>query len=72
MSRSVSTGLDGPPTLVPAADVDATDEVRHFDQLSNRAQRVVIAAVEDRTVSVHAPSLEAVDVVVFTDYYRVE
>jgi hypothetical protein len=72
MSHSLSPGLDGPLTLVPASDVDATDEIIHFDQLTDRAKRVVIAATEGRSVSVHAPSLESVDVVVFTDYYRVE
>jgi hypothetical protein len=72
MSRTVSPDLDGPPTLVPASEVDATDEVKHFDQLTPRAKRAVIAAAEDRPASVHAPSLESVDVVVFTDYYRVE
>ncbi|WP_380680703.1 hypothetical protein [Salinigranum sp. GCM10025319] len=55
-------------------DVEADDDVRHFDQLSDRAQRVVAAADADWTHSVDAPTpaLTDADVVVFTDYYRVE
>jgi hypothetical protein len=55
-------------------DVETDDDVRHFDQLSDRAQRVVAAADADWTPSVDAPTpaLATGDVVVFTDYYRVE
>jgi hypothetical protein len=55
-------------------DIGTDDDVRHFDQLSDRAQRVVAAADADWTPSVDAPTpvLSTADVVVFTDYYRVE
>ena len=55
-------------------DVGTDDDVRHFDQLSDRAQRIVAAADADRTPSVDAPTptLADADVVVFTDYDRVE
>lgn len=72
MSRSAGTTLDGQVTLVPTTEVDVRDEVHHFDQLTPRAQRAVIAADEGRSTAVHAPSLATVDVVVFTEYYRVE
>jgi hypothetical protein len=72
MSRSLGTNLDDTITLTPVSEIDAADEVRHFDQLSPRAKRAVIAADEGQSTSVHAPSLSSVDVVVFTDYYRVE
>jgi hypothetical protein len=45
MSRPLTFPLDGTVTLVPAADVDATDDVEHFDQRSERAQRAVDAVV---------------------------
>ncbi|WP_136589468.1 DUF1289 domain-containing protein [Salinigranum halophilum] len=72
MSRSAGQTLDGHVTLVPTTEVAARDEVRHFDQLTPRAKRAVIAAAEGRPATVHAPSLTAVDVVVFTEYYRVD
>jgi hypothetical protein len=72
MSRSLGTDFDGTITLTPVSAVDATDDVCHFDQLSPRAKQAVIAADAGRTAPVHAPSLASVDVVVFTDYYRVE
>jgi hypothetical protein len=72
MSRSAGPTLDGPVTLVPTSKVNASDEVRHFDQLTPRAKRAVVAAAEGRSSPVSAPSLATVDVVVFTDYYRVE
>ncbi|AUV83066.1 hypothetical protein C2R22_16610 [Salinigranum rubrum] len=72
MSRSAGPTLDGQVTLVPTSQVTASDDVRHFDQLTARAKRAVIAAADDRPSAVSAPSLAAVDVVVFTDYYRVE
>ncbi len=72
MSRSAGPTLDGQVTLAPTAQVNASDEVRHFDQLTTRAKRAVIAAADGRSTAVSAPSLASVDVVVFTDYYRVE
>jgi hypothetical protein len=72
MSHSAGPTLDGQVTLTPASEVTASDDVRHFDQLTTRAKRAVIAAAADRSTAVSAPSLATVDVVVFTDYYRVE
>jgi hypothetical protein len=72
MSRSAGPVLDGQVTLVPTTEVSPSDDVRHFDQLSARAKRAVLAADENGPTPVHAPSLTTVDLVVFTDYYRVE
>ena len=72
MSRSAGPALDGQVTLVPTTEVAPSDDVRHFDQLSARAKRAVAAAEEGGPTPIHAPSLTNVDVVVFTDYYRVE
>ncbi|RLM57060.1 hypothetical protein DVK02_04475 [Halobellus sp. Atlit-31R] len=54
-----------------AADVEATDRVRDFDQLSPAARRAFLDAVtgSDRTVNV--AELDPGDVIRFTAYYRV-
>ncbi|KTG09341.1 hypothetical protein AUR64_16305 [Haloprofundus marisrubri] len=52
--------------------VPAGARVRHFDELDERAQQMVVAAANGQlsnTASV--PGLRSGDVVVFTDYYRV-
>jgi hypothetical protein len=74
MSKPDVTPSDGRVTVVPATEVAPDDEVKHVDQLPERAKRAVIAADEGRPASPHAPALASldVDVVVFTDYYRVE
>ena len=45
--------------------------VRHFDELDERAQNAVASLDADTTVC-DAPELAAADVIVYTDYYRVE
>jgi hypothetical protein len=74
MSKPDVTPGDGRITVVPATEVKPDDEVRHVDQLPDRAKRAVIAAEEGRTAPPNAPALAEldVDVVVFTEYYRVE
>jgi hypothetical protein len=74
MSKPDVEPSDGRVRVVPATDVRPDDEVRHIDQLPDRAARAVIAADGGRSASPHAPALADldVDVVVFTDYYRVE
>jgi hypothetical protein len=74
MSQPDVTTTDGRVTVVPATEVRPDDEIRHVDQLPDRAKRAVIAAEAGRTASAHAPTLADidVDVVVFTEYYRVE
>jgi hypothetical protein len=73
MSRPGSTTSDGRITVTPAAEVTPDDDVRHFDQLPETAKRAVIEAGEGRSTPAHALALAStgVDVVVFTDYYRV-
>ena len=51
--------------------VPADSRVRHFDELSDSAQDVV-AGADDGTVVCGAPDLSAGEVIVFTDYYRIE
>ncbi|WP_049916723.1 hypothetical protein [Halogeometricum pallidum] len=53
------------------ADIDADATVRHYDQLSERARRVVADAANGSEPSVRAPDLSPGDVVRFTDYYVV-
>ncbi len=45
--------------------------VRHFDQLDERTQDAV-ASIDGAHAVFDAPELTTGDVVVFTDYYRVE
>ena len=45
--------------------------VRHFDELGERAQNAVASLDAGSTVC-DAPELAAADVIVYTDYYRVE
>jgi hypothetical protein len=74
MSSHAESPGEGRVTLTPTAlsEVDPTDEVRHVDQLTDRARRVVAAAPERRPARVRAPSLSGVDVVVSATAYRVD
>ncbi len=56
---------------VPSAPADAT--VRHVDQLDTETLDAVYRAVaDDRPVPAAETDLEPGEVIVFTDYYRVE
>jgi hypothetical protein len=76
MSRTASgpsleqaAGGDVVPTT--ADRIDPTARVRHFDQLSERAQRILVTAATDQPIEREAPDLRSGDVVRFTDYYVV-
>ncbi|MBZ6495466.1 hypothetical protein [Natrinema longum] len=59
--------------LEPVESVGADATVRHIDQLgSGTLAAVYRAAATDRTVSVAETELEPGEVIVATDYYRVE
>ena len=45
--------------------------VRHFDELDERAQNA-LAGLDGGGTVCDAPGLAAADVIVYTDYYRVE
>jgi hypothetical protein len=52
--------------------IGPTATVRHFDQLSDRAQRAVVAAATGEAGDVRASDLERGEVIRFTEYYVVE
>lgn len=54
-----------------ADDIDPDTRIRHYDQLTDRGQQAVAAAVRSRRTSIRAPKLSTGDVVRFTDYYEV-
>ncbi|MFC4357490.1 hypothetical protein ACFO0N_05935 [Halobium salinum] len=59
-------------TVVEPADVPVDARVVHFDELDDAAQdRVVARAASGTDVGPLPDGLEAGDVVVFTDYFRV-
>jgi hypothetical protein len=59
-------------TLTTVEEVPADASVRHFDELSHRAQRRFLRLVEEGTVPREGDgALSAGEVVVFTEYYRV-
>ncbi|WP_247002467.1 hypothetical protein [Halosolutus gelatinilyticus] len=56
---------------VSAVEVEAA--VRHVDQLDEETLTAVYDAVEnDRSISTVGAELESGEIIVFTDYYRVE
>jgi hypothetical protein len=59
-------------TVRQTTDVSPGETVRHFDELSDRAQTRFLRLVNRGPVEApDATGLRDVDVVVFTDYYRV-
>ena len=57
--------------LTRTDSVPEGSRVRHFDELDQRAQDAV-AGLDAGGVVCDAPGLTAADVIVYTDYYRVE
>lgn len=71
------TGGPGPPALTAQTieSIPADTTVRDFDQLSPRESDCFLDLVAAEGHPVHAPAvdgLEAGEVIVFTEYYRVE
>ena len=59
--------------LEPVESVAPDATVRHIDQLDSDTLEAVYAAVStDRSLSAAGTGLEPGDVIVFTDYFRVE
>jgi len=59
-------------TVEPVEEPPADASVRHFDELSHRAQRRFLRLVEQGTVPREGDgALSPGQVVVFTEYYRV-
>ena len=57
--------------VTPTESVPAGSRVRHFDELSDSAQDAV-AGADDGAVIRGSSGLSTGEVIVFTDYYRVE
>ena len=57
--------------LTPTDSVPDGSRVRHFDELDERAQDAVVSLDAGSTVC-DAPELATADIIVYTDYYRVE
>ena len=58
---------------VEPADVAATDSIRHVDQLEAATYQAFYELLEaGQSLSTSELDLEAGDVIVFTEYYRVE
>jgi hypothetical protein len=66
---AVGDTIEGGVRLREVSPPEATD-VRHFDQLSHREQRAFLALRRGESPSM--VPLSVGEVVVFTDYYRVE
>ncbi|SEO65427.1 hypothetical protein SAMN04487948_1047 [Halogranum amylolyticum] len=70
MSRSASPAVQ---SLSRVEHVHPSAQVRHFDQLSEPAQEYVLAWADDEVVPKAVPDdLQSGDIVVFTDYLRVD
>ena len=59
-------------TLVRTDTVPEGARVRHYDELGEPAQRLLAAAENGERAAGSAPGLADGDVVVYTDYYRIE
>lgn len=58
---------------VEPADVAATDSIRHVDQLETATYQAFYDLLEaGQSLPASETNLEAGDVIVFTDYYRLE
>ncbi|SFR60429.1 hypothetical protein SAMN04487947_2736 [Halogeometricum rufum] len=53
-----------------AEDIDPTARVWHYDELSDRTQTAIAAAVDGSKRGVCAPELSVGDVVRYTGYYE--
>ena len=75
-SELSSDELLGRPLTVRAvepADVAATDSIRHVDQLDSATYQEFYELLEDGQLrAASETALEEGEVIVFTDYYRVE
>ncbi|WP_049922878.1 hypothetical protein [Halopiger djelfimassiliensis] len=70
---SANEGLRQPLTLRRVESVEPTASVRHVDQLETDTLEEFYAVVEaERSVLSPGTDLEAGDVIVFTEYYRVD
>ncbi|MFC6716802.1 hypothetical protein ACFQGT_16890 [Natrialbaceae archaeon GCM10025810] len=59
-------------TLRPIDSIPSDAPVRHVDQLDERALEQFLALRSGTSIDPGEASLEAGEVIVFTDYYRVE
>ncbi|CQR53837.1 MULTISPECIES: hypothetical protein [Haloferax] len=69
-----SPDATAPPTVAPVSDVPPGARVHHFDELSERTQRALAAASPAGRLDIDptASRLSRGDIVVFTDYVRVQ
>lgn len=58
--------------MTSAERVPENARVRHFDELEERTQRVLFDVAHNGASEERIPELADGDVVVFTDYYRVD
>ncbi|MFC4542986.1 hypothetical protein ACFO5R_13745 [Halosolutus amylolyticus] len=73
MASSELSGRGRTLQLRPVATVDANATVRHVDQFDEETLSALWSAIEtDRSLPAAGTGLEPGDVVVFTDYYRVD
>ncbi|WP_265108741.1 hypothetical protein [Halosolutus halophilus] len=73
MATSELSGPGRTLQLRPVATADADATVRHVDQLDEETLAAVWNAIEtDRSLPAAGTDLERGEVVVFTDYYRVD
>jgi len=59
-------------TVTEVEDLPASADVRHFDELSHRAQRRFLRLLERGPVAADGGLFTAGEIVVFTAYYRIE
>lgn len=73
LSRYMVTELRRPGYRCQLADrIGSATRVRHFDQLSEPAQNALVAATDGGTGRLPSAEFEPGEVVIFTDYYRVQ
>ncbi|QOS12491.1 uncharacterized protein HfgLR_11770 [Haloferax gibbonsii] len=69
-----SPAVTAPPTVVPVTDVPPGARVHHFDELSERTQHALATASPAGRLDIDPTTsrLSRGDIVVFTDYVRVQ
>ncbi|WP_416840594.1 hypothetical protein [Haloferax sp. DFSO52] len=69
-----ATAFVASPVVVPITDVPPDARVRHFDELSDRTQHALATAAPSGRLDIDpaATQLSRGDVVVFTEYVRIQ